>query len=405
MGTTITGTDLREAFRPLHSAAEVHGYVRRICFKTGPPEQVGAELEWMVARAADPTEVVPLAEVHALVDPALLPGGSSFTVEPGGQVELSSAPARDLTTLCADLSGDVDALAGSLARGGLTLVPFATDPARPPVRQLSSPRYDAMAAYFDTLPHQLGRVMMCSTAAVQVNLDAGLDDADVARRWRLLGSLGPPLVAAFANSPARAGHLTGWRSTRQAVWQGMEPRRTHAPVGDDPVTAWADFALAAPVMVLRRDDEPWVAAPGFTFEEWVEGRVPGLARPTEDDLDYHLTTLFPPVRARGWFEVRYLDTQTVDRWPVPVTVLATALDRPDLHDALLAACEPVSGAWLVGARVGVADPALRRAATAVFDAVVPCVADPALRALVEDFRDRYLDRGLCPADDDPRESP
>ena len=80
-----------------------------------------------------------------------------------------------------------------------------------------------MAAYFDTLPHDLGRVMMCSTAAVQVNLDAGADQADVARRWHLLEALGPPLVAAFANSPQRGRRATGWKSTRQAVWQGMEP--------------------------------------------------------------------------------------------------------------------------------------------------------------------------------------
>ena len=353
----------------------------------------------MVARRADPAAPVPLAEVHELVDPALLPGRSSFTVEPGGQVELSSAPAADLSTLCADLTRDVDVLVGSLARGGLVLVPYATDPVRSPVRQLSSPRYDAMATYFGTLPHELGHVMMCSTAAVQVNLDAGHDAADVTRRWRVLEALGPPLVAAFANSPARAGHLTGWRSTRQAVWQGMEPRRTHAPVGDDPVAAWADYALAAPVMVLRRDERPWVAAPGFTFHDWVERRVPGLAPPTEDDLAYHLTTLFPPVRPRGWFEVRYLDAQHPDWWPVPVAVLTTALEHADIHDDLLAACAPTAGAWLVAARVAVADPVLARAASDVLDLVTPRVVDPVLRDRVQTFRDHYLDRGRCPAND------
>jgi glutamate--cysteine ligase len=388
----------------LRDAADVHGYVRRICFKTGPPTLVGAELEWMVARADDPTAVVPLAELRALVDPTHLPGRSSFTLEPGGQVELSSVAAPDLTTLRRDLDTDVSVLSDLLTSTGLTLVPFATDPTRPPVRQLSSPRYDAMAAYFATLPHELGRVMMCSTAAVQVNLDAGADAADVARRWRLLGALGPPLVAAFANSPARAGHLTGWRSTRQAVWQGMEPRRTHAPVGDDPVASWADYALAAPLMMLRRDDTPWVAAPGFTFGAWVSGEVPGVRRPTEDDLAHHLTTLFPPVRPRGWFEVRYLDAQHPAWWAVPVVVVATALEHDDLHDALLDACAPVSGGWLVAARLGVTDRLLHRAASDVLDLVTPRIDDHDLRDLVELFRERYLARGRCPADDADEET-
>ena len=360
---------------------------------------MGAELEWMVTRDADPAEVVPVAELSALVDPAMLLGGSRFTLEPGGQVELSSAAAHDLTALCGDLTHDVDHLVDVLGSAGLSLVPAATDPHRAPVRQLRTSRYDAMAAYFDTLPHDLGRVMMCSTAAVQVNLDAGENTVDVARRWHLLEALGPPLVAAFANSAHRAGRATGWKSTRQAVWQGMEPRRTHAPVGGDPVASWADYALAAPVMMLRRRRGAWRSAPGFTFGAWVEGRVPGMGRPTTDDLVYHLSTLFPPVRPRGWFEVRYLDTQDREWWPVPVAVLATALARTELHDHLQAVCAPVTGGWLVAARWGPADRAFAAAATDVFDAVIPHLDDTDLRARVESFRDRYLARRRCPADD------
>jgi len=401
-GRTIAAeTDLRTTTRPLRSAAEVHGYVRRICFKTGPPTLVGAELEWMVTRERDPDEVVPLAELRTLITPGLLRGGSSFTLEPGGQVELSSTPARDLGLLHRHLADDVAALVARLGSAGISLVPSATDARRLPTRQLSTRRYDAMEAYFDTLPHDLGRVMMCSTAAIQVNLDAGRDAREIATRWQLLELLGPPLVAVFANSPMRAGRPTGWKSTRQAVWQGLDPRRTHAPVGADPVAAWADYALASPLMVLRTADE-WRAAPGFTFGQWVEGQLPDLPAPSEDDLAFHLSTLFPPVRPRGWFEVRYLDAQDPRWWPVPVAVVATALDQPDLHDRLREVCAPVAGRWLVAARGGPSDPALADAALAVFSAVVPRIDDADLRTLTEDFHEHYLARGRCPADDVPK---
>ena len=404
-GRTITDTDLRTADRPLRGAADVHGYVRRICFKTGPPALVGAELEWMVTRDDDPSSVVTLAELADAVDPALLHGGSTFTLEPGGQVELSSAPARDLGLLHRDLGSDVATLSDSLARAGLSLVPAATDPWREPVRLLHTPRYDAMETYFATLPHDLGAAMMCGTAAVQVSLDAGADDRDVARRWRLLEALGPPLVAVFANSPTRAGRATGWKSTRQAIWQGLEPRRTHAPVGEDPVAAWAEYALAAPVMALRTPVGPWHAAPGFTFGAWADGRVPDLPAPTEDDLAHHLTTLFPPVRPHGWLEVRYLDAQAPAWWPVPVAVLGTALEHDDLHDDLLAACAPATGRWLGAARSGPADPVVRRAADAVLALVLPRIDDPGLRSLADEFHDRHLARGLCPADLAPAPAP
>ena len=45
---------------------------------------------------------------------------------------------------------------------------------------------DAMEAYFDG-DGPAGRVMMASTAAVQVSLDAGADERDVRRRWPSVG--------------------------------------------------------------------------------------------------------------------------------------------------------------------------------------------------------------------------
>jgi glutamate--cysteine ligase len=245
----------------------------------------------------------------------------------------------------------------------------------------------------------LGAVMMTSTAGVQVNLDAGADPADVARRWRLLHLLGPTLSAAFANSPIHRGALTGWRSTRQAVWLRLDPSRTSPPPSGDPGLTWSDYVLAAPVMMLRTASLPWLPAPGFTFGDWVGGRVGDLAPPTEHDLDYHLTTLFPPVRPRGWFEVRYLDAQDPRWWTVPVVVLATVLEHPEIADAVTHACEPVADSWLAAARHGLGDPALARAAQTVFASVLPVVQDAPLQESVADFASRYVGRGRCPADD------
>ncbi len=393
----MTGHD-----EPLGGAESVHGVVRKICFKTGPPSLVGAELEWLVGRRDDPRAVVPLVELTALLRAAEpCPGGSRITLEPGGQVELSSVAAGDLPTLRTALSADVTHLRTVLLAAGLDVVPRASDPHRPPLRQLRAPRYDAMEAYFDRLPHRLGRVMMTGTASVQVNLDAGADHVDVARRWHLLHTVGPTLTAAFANSPGHRGPTRGWRSARQAVWWGLEPRRTHPPVGEDPVAAWADYALQAPVMTVRTADGPWAVGAGFSFEDWAEGRVTGLRPPSEDDLVYHLGTLFPPVRPRGWFEVRYLDAQGPRWWPVPVAVLATLLDHPDsaLADAVTEACEPVAGEWLLAARAGLTDQRLEKAARVVFEQVGTRIADPGLRDLVAQFEDEYVAQGRCPAED------
>ena len=83
-------------------------------------------------------------------------------------------------------------------------------------------------------------------------------------------------------------------------------------------------------MLARRPGGDWSAPPGVTFRDWIDCgtfAVPGRDGPTVDDLAYHLTTLFPPVRARGHLEVRYIDAQPGDWWRVPVAVLWAPVHR------------------------------------------------------------------------------
>src|ERR1700760_3843669 len=109
----LDGGDLDEE----NAAGHVHG----ICLKTGPPQRVGVELEWLVRDVRDPALPVPAGRIAAAVsafDAArrkpghgaygedtggpelptssaarLLPSRAPLTTEPGGQLELSSLPA------------------------------------------------------------------------------------------------------------------------------------------------------------------------------------------------------------------------------------------------------------------------------------------------------------------------
>jgi glutamate--cysteine ligase len=362
---------------------------------------------------ADPTAHVSLSRPVAAVHRAgPLPGGSALTSEPGGQVELSSlvAPgtpdAPGLAGCLSLLEADVAHLETALAADGLALLDAAADPDRPACRQLRAPRYDAMALYFARRTAR-GASMMCSTAATQVCVDAGGDADDFRRRWRLLHAVGPALVAAFANSPVLHGIRTGWKSSRQLVWSALDRGRP-CPLTPDPATGWAEHALAAPVMVRRTASGPWHADPGFTFGEWVRrGAVGDVPAPTLDDLDYHLGTLFPPVRPRGYLEVRYLDAQPRRWWPVPVAVLVAVVEDSCAGERALDAVRPLfrhrADPWTVAARDGTADPLVAAAARgclrAALDALPRLGAAAETPALVAAFADRWTDRGRCPSDD------
>jgi len=392
---TIIGRDTSER---LVDCAAVQGFVERVCFKTGPPGLVGAELEWLVAFADRPQATVPIPLLRSLLDAAgPPPRGSTITYEPGGQLELSSPAFLGATACWRALHEDAVHVRDALTAAGVVLLPTAIDPVRPPVRQLVHPRYDAMEAYFDALPDDLGRVMMTSTASVQVNLDIGVDADDAGRRWRLLHAVGPTMVAAFANSPVQHGEVTGWQSARQRVWQQLDRQRTAVPTGPDPATAWTDYALDARLMLRRRDAADWHPEPG-TLRDWIRSED----GPTAEDLALHLTTLFPPVRPRGWFEVRYLDAQPWEWWPVPMAVLSALLDDPVAADVAARTCTGLDD-WTGAARDGLAAPGLHEAARTCFDAALSALVrsgeHPDLVGRVAAFHDRYVRPGRSPADD------
>ncbi|MDA2807374.1 ergothioneine biosynthesis glutamate--cysteine ligase EgtA [Nocardiopsis suaedae] len=387
---------------------DVHDYIRGICFKNGPPGLVGVEVEWLVTDPAAPDRPVPVDRVAALLDEAgPPPAGSAVTFEPGGQLELSSPPLPGPAAAHRAAAADLAHVAKPLNDAGLDLRGVGLDPRRPPLRQLTLPRYTAMERFFDRAGPS-GRTMMCSTASLQVCLDIGADAADAARRWRLVHRLGPVLTAAFANSPLWRGRPTGWRSARWAVWAGIDQGRTRPVGGDDPATAWTEYALQARLMTIRTDDGRWHGGSGMHFSEWMRRCRP--RPPDHDDLAYHLSTLFPPVRPRGWLELRMIDALPAPWWPVPAAVAAALADDGRAADAAEEALDELHGhgtepdrlTWLAAARDAVADPALGRAARRCLEAAseaLPRMGAARLAETVDAYRDLYTERGRCPADD------
>jgi glutamate--cysteine ligase len=403
----------------LHDCADAEAFVASVCFKHGPPRLIGVELEWLLHRPHAPHAPPDAALLAGALgrhtpltmdprSPALpLPAGSEVTVEPGGQIELASQPFPDLTQLTTATVADAGVLHGLVATAGLTPLDRAADPLRPPTRILDLPRYRAMEQSFDRRG-PFGRSGMCATAAVQVSLDAG-EANQVAARWAAVHAVGPVLLAAFANSPELHGRRTGWKSSRWASWLRADPARTAPPaaadVADDPAGAWAHRVVHSPVLCVRNgahdDSGPWLVPDGVTFADWIAGALPG--RPTVDDLNYHVSTLFPPVRPRGHLEVRYVDAQPGRRWALPVAVLAGLLSDPTVLDRAREACEPAAGRWVSGARHGLADRVLARAAARVFELAssrqAAVGAPDWVVADLDDMIEKQVLRGRCPADD------
>jgi glutamate--cysteine ligase len=370
---------------------------------------VGLEIETHLLDLDSVASPVAWARVDPMPDSVRAAAGrSAVTLEPGAQLELSGPPAPDIVAAVTELSRDLERARQALADVRLGVAPAGADPLRPSRRVNPRPRYRAMEQHFAATGRAApGAVMMDSTAAMQVNLQAGTRQEwpeRVARAHRL----GPVLVAISASSPWLHGRDTGWKSARQRAWAGLDERACGqvpgcvapdpaADAGLDPAAAWARYAMGAPVAFVRTDDEVAAVEAAVPFEQWVTGAVRlGGRAPTAADLDTHLTTLFPPVRLRGYLELRYLDMTVPRFWPAIAAVATTLMDDPVAADKASEATERTAPRWTEAARDGLRDAVLAdsaRRCVGIAAERVPAVLAPAVAELAE-----LIESGRCPGD-------
>ena len=346
----------------------------------------------------------------------LLDGGH-LTFEPGAQVEHSTRPHETAAGALGDVETTVRLLNGALRPAGISLASLGIDlwhDVDDVPQQLDAPRYRCMAAYFDARG-PWGKVMMRNTASLQVNLDLGTPD--VAReRYRLLNLAGPIATAIFATSP-QDGHA----SRRARAWQELDPTRTGFPRGlvegdgKDPGAQYAEFALDADLLLFRaaedaRIPDAVVGIPGFRFRDWIEHGHAEHGWPTASDLGYHLTTLFPEVRLRNFFEIRSGDA-VPPRWrPVPVVLwCALAYDGVARRRAL-EVLDPLAGRlpelWQRSSRQGLRDVELADLARTVWPMALEGAARlprgffrPTDLATTREFLERFTLQGRAPGDE------
>lgn len=377
----------------IHKARDL---ITERAFRVSTAERVGLELEWLTRSPAAPVTVEGLRRMIGSIGP--LPCGSAITFEPGGQIEISTPHFEWCADAVAAAAADSNGLRAALRAFDVDTVGMGLDPARSEALVTDVDRYVAMRAFFDARGPAGGR-MMCTTAAIHVNVDGGSDE-EGARRWRLAHRLGPVFVAAFSNSPLLYGRRSGWKSARFSAWLDIDPTRTSPALasGSGPED-WARYALAANVMFIRTPSAFVPLADDVPFERWIEDGS-DFGFPTADDLDYHLTTLFPPVRPHGRLELRMFDMLAEPWWRAAAVVAAALLHDADAGAAAWDATAETAQLWTEAARYGLSHPVLAAAAERCFAAALQAaVCDDESRRTAEAFYERYVSRRRSPADD------
>jgi len=347
---------------------------------------------------------------HAFFYP--LANGGRLTFEPGAQVEHSTAVHPSAAAALADVDHTIGMLRRGFRTEGVRLAAVGLDvwhDVDEVPQQLRAGRYTAQAAYYRQRGYW-GAVMMRHTASLQINLDLGPEGV-WQERWLAANLISPMLTAVFACSPSPDAV-----SSRARAWQELDPTRSGFPAlltngaGRDPRAEWADAALTADVMLIRAGDEHFEpGCPGLRFIDWINDGHPRHGWPTIDDLDYHLTTLFFEVRARGFLELRAGEAVPDALRPAQV-VLASALlyDDRARTDAIALLAEhrtKLDELWRRAATHGVHDDELRDLACRLWKIALAgaerlpggWIAQENLTS-TRAFIDDYTARGRVPAD-------
>lgn len=349
----------------------------------------------------------------------LLENGGNISFEPGGQIEHSTKPHDTGGAALADVEQFLEYLVPVARKSNVSLVGIGTDVwhgVESIPLQLDHWRYRSMQASFDRRGI-FGRVMMRHTATTQINLDLGPEGVGQ-ERFLLANLVSPIVTASFACSPTLgASSEIGIEgvSARAIAWQGLEPTRTGFPAAlvagtDSFAGAWAEAVLAADVMLFKKGDGADLGSEGFTFAKWIAEGHPEYGQPTRADLEYHLTTVFFEVRARGFLELRAADGLPT-RWRAAPVVFACGLFYDDA--ARTAALELIGGThgeldadWVTAGRVGLRDAKLQKRASALWEIALRGAENLPKGYFREqdlkssrEFADRFVHVGRMPVDE------
>jgi glutamate--cysteine ligase len=277
------------------------------------------------------------------VDPATgvvvglsLPTGGNFSLEPGGQVEFSSAPRSDTAALVEDVVEGLSALQ-TAACGDVVFLSHGTNPLAPADMPLLVPkeRYQILRRYFQSEKNGRGVDMMGHTGTVQPNIDIPGDDSDWEDSVRLCFALTPAVQYLTRNSFYFAGRRSQFLSERQQIWKQTDLTRSGIPEGivqaDDVACHYANWARRANVFLVR--GLPLAEQPvcgELTFEQYLRKGYKGVV-PTLQDWELHLATLFPELRLRGFLEIRSLDAQPFEHLLAGVIFWKALLADPDVR--------------------------------------------------------------------------
>jgi glutamate--cysteine ligase len=288
------------------------------------------------------------SEPGFLIDVVHLMTGDQLRFEPGGQLELITAPCSHFSEAMTRMTAMQSAVKQIATPQGVKFIQHGINPWFEPEEiglQLPFSRYRALWNYYERLG-PLGHRMMLQTASMHINLDFGRDfDHQFMRMWA--SNLLTPFVSAmFANSPLCGRKSTPYASYRNYIWQKMDPLRSGFLLlpkkgktwnRQKLISAYYDSLMLAPFINPEVVADPSQPYPPF---EQLMNQPPASVDDLLQNLSLHASLHFPCIRPRNYLEIRLIDAPPEEwQWIPPLFFIGLLYNDQQL-EAVIEALAP-----------------------------------------------------------------
>ena len=148
-----------------------------------------------------------------------------YTIEPGGQLEWSSHPHRNLKNLDNSFQKHKSILLELVEEYKLKLISYATEPNFSPenIDLIKQSKYQVMDKHMQK-KGTLGKWMMRNSASIQINFDIA-GQQDIEEMAFIADCLHPIAAYLFSNSPFKMGEPVGVKNLRNIIWEDTDVDR------------------------------------------------------------------------------------------------------------------------------------------------------------------------------------
>lgn len=260
---------------------------------------------------------------------------SSYSLEPGGQLEWASKPCKDLWSIELEFKKHQEIEDEILNQNSINKLQVSVDPLHDAssIDLIKAPKYEIMANHLKK-KGKLSNWMMRNTTSVQVNIDYTSED-DANQMAYIADNIQPIYSIVFSNSPFINGQLARERNFRWEIWENTDPNRCGSLFNhgiknmNTFIDDYIDWLLGQPSMYTVNQEGHYSEFHGTILESIDE------SDDIFNQIDIILHQSFTNVRFKPFLEIRSPDRPLKNNEISPGAFISGILTSPTAREKML----------------------------------------------------------------------